>query len=112
MQINSVTGLCLTKLDVLDGLDEVKICSGYQDANGEMIEQFPVDAADYDGLTPVYDTVPGWSESTVGVQEYDALPPNAKSYIKCLEDAVGAPIDIISTGPDRKETIILRNPFE
>ena len=112
MQINSVSGLCLTKLDVLDGLDEVKICTGYEDAQGNLVERFPVDAADYEGLTPVYDTVPGWSESTFGAQSYDALPANAKSYIKRLEEAVGAPIDIISTGPDRKQTIILRNPFE
>ncbi|MDX1694083.1 MAG: adenylosuccinate synthase [Ketobacteraceae bacterium] len=112
MLINSVTGLCLTKLDVLDGLDEVKICTGYKDAEGTMIEHFPVDAADYEGLTPVYDTVPGWSESTFGIQSYDDLPVNAKSYIKRLEEAVGAPIDIISTGPDRVETIMLRNPFE
>ena len=112
MQINSVSGLCLTKLDVLDGLDEVKICTGYHDTEGNMVERFPVDAADYDGLTPVYDTVPGWDQSTVGIQSHDDLPDNAKAYIKRLEEAVGAPIDIISTGPDRKETIILRNPFE
>lgn len=112
MQINSVSGLCITKLDVLDGLDEVKICTGYVDAHGNRVDQFPVDAADYDGLTPVYETVPGWSESTFGVQSYDELPENAKSYIQRLEDAVGAPIDIISTGPDRRETMVLRNPFE
>lgn len=112
MQINSVSGLCLTKLDVLDGLDEVKICTGYEDADGNRVDVFPVDAADYDGLIPVYETVPGWSESTFGAQSYDALPANAKSYIQRLEEAVGAPIDIISTGPDRRETIILRNPFE
>lgn len=112
MQINSVTGLCLTKLDVLDGLDAVKICVGYEDGNGNPVSSFPVDAADYDGLNPVYETVPGWSESTYGVQSYDALPENAKAYIKKLEEAVGAPIDIISTGPDRVETIILRNPYE
>ncbi|MCG8313469.1 MAG: adenylosuccinate synthase [Pseudomonadales bacterium] len=111
MQINSVSGLCLTKLDVLDGLDAVKICVGYQSTAGEQVDSFPVDAADYDGLEPIYETVPGWSESTVGLQSYDALPENAKAYIKTLEQAVGAPIDIISTGPDRVETIILRNPF-
>ena len=111
MQINSVTGLCLTKLDVLDGLDAVKICVGYEDESGNKLNSFPVDAADYDGVKPVYETVAGWSESTCGVQSYDALPDNAKAYIKKLEEAVGAPIDIVSTGPDRKETIILKNPF-
>ncbi|PIE41208.1 MAG: adenylosuccinate synthase [Gammaproteobacteria bacterium] len=112
VQINSVTGLCLTKLDVLDGLETVKICVGYQDSNGNSVDSFPVDAADYDGLVPVYETVPGWSESTVGLQSFDVLPENAKAYIKKLEQAVGAPIDIVSTGPDRVETMILRHPFE
>lgn len=111
MQINSVSGLCLTKLDVLDGLDVIRICVGYQDESGRRVDAFPVDAADYDGLSPVYEDIPGWSESTFGVQSYDGLPSNAKAYVKKLEDAVGAPIDIVSTGPDRNETIILRNPF-
>ncbi len=111
MQINSVSGLCLTKLDVLDGLDTIRICVGYQDSNGNEIDAFPVDAADYDGLQPIYKDVPGWSESTYGVKTLDELPANAIEYVKTLEHAVGAPIDIISTGPDRNETIILRNPF-
>ncbi|MEZ5512003.1 MAG: adenylosuccinate synthase [Gammaproteobacteria bacterium] len=111
MQINSVSGICLTKLDVLDGLDVVRICVGYEDGKGNRVESFPVDAADYDGLQPVYEEVPGWSESTFGAKSIDDLPANAIAYIKTLEQAVGAPIDIISTGPDRVETIILRNPF-
>lgn len=111
MQINSVSGLCLTKLDVLDGLDTLRICIGYQDADGNKVDAFPVDAADYDGLQPIYEEVPGWQESTYGVQSIDKLPANALAYVKKLEEAVGAPIDIISTGPDRNETIILRNPF-
>lgn len=111
MQINSVSGLCLTKLDVLDGLDTIRICVGYQDSNGNEIDAFPVDAADYDGLQPIYKDVPGWSESTYGVKTLEELPANAIEYVKTLEHAVGAPIDIISTGPDRNETIILRNPF-
>lgn len=111
MQINSVSGLCLTKLDVLDGLDTIRICVGYQDSNGNEIDAFPVDAADYDGLQPIYKDVPGWSESTYGVKTLDELPANAIEYVKTLEHAVGAPIDIISTGPDRNETIILRHPF-
>ena len=111
MQINSVSGLCLTKLDVLDGLDTLRICIGYQDSNGNKVDAFPVDAADYDGLQPIYEEVPGWQESTYGVQSIDKLPANALAYVKKLEEAVGAPIDIISTGPDRNETIILRNPF-
>jgi len=72
----------------------------------------PVDAVDYEQVTPVYETLPGWSESTVGVRSVDALPQAARSYIARLEELVGAPIDIISTGPDREETIVLRNPFD
>jgi adenylosuccinate synthase len=112
IQINSVSSLCLTKLDVLDGLDVVRVCVGYRDAAGRHIHAFPVDAADYDGIDPVYEDVPGWQESTFGARSLDELPANAKAYIKVLEQAVGAPIDIISTGPDRNETIILRHPYD
>jgi len=111
IQINSVSGLCLTKLDVLDGLDVIRICVGYKDAQGNTLETFPVDAADFDGIEPIYEEVPGWSESTYGAQSEADLPANAIAYVKKLEQAVGAPIDIISTGPDRNETMILRNPF-
>ncbi|PCJ31742.1 MAG: adenylosuccinate synthase [Moraxellaceae bacterium] len=111
MQINSVSGLCLTKLDVLDGLDTIRICVGYQDSDGNPVDLFPVDAGDYDGLQPVYEDVPGWKESTVGVQKLEDLPAAAKSYISKIEEAVGVPIDIVSTGPDRVETIVLNNPF-
>ncbi|MBA57130.1 MAG: adenylosuccinate synthase [Pseudomonadales bacterium] len=111
MQINSVTGLCLTKLDVLDGLDTIRICVGYQDASGNKIDAFPVDAADYDGIQPIYEEMPGWKDSTYGAKSVAELPKAAVDYVKKLEEAVGAPIDIISTGPDRNETMILRNPF-
>jgi adenylosuccinate synthase len=110
VNVNSVSGLCLTKLDVLDGLDEISICVGYADQQGQQAAP-PIDAYDYEQLTPVYETVPGWHESTVGLKTLDALPENAKAYINRLEQLVGAPIDIISTGPDREETIVLRNPF-
>lgn len=110
VNINSVSGLCLTKLDVLDGLDEISICVGYADAQGNPIAN-PIDACDYEGVSPVYETVPGWSESTVGIKSMDQLPANALAYIELIEQLVGAPIDIISTGPDREETIVLRNPF-
>lgn len=111
VQINSISGLCLTKLDVLDGLDVVRICVGYEDANGKRLDAFPVDAAAFEGVKPVYEEMPGWKESTYGIKRYEDLPANAVAYIKKLEEATGAPIDIISTGPDRMETIILRNPF-
>ncbi len=110
VNINSVSGLCLTKLDVLDGLEEISICVGYTDDTGDTATN-PIDAVDYDNLRPIYESVPGWSESTVGVQSFDALPSNARAYIKRIEALVGAPIDIISTGPDREETIVLRHPF-
>ena len=110
MNINSVSGLCLTKLDVLDGLETIQICVGYADDNGSPAPN-PVDSDDYDDLHPVYEEVPGWSESTVGAKSLEELPQAARDYIKKIEEVVGAPIDIISTGPDRVETIVLRHPF-
>ena len=110
VRINSVTGLCLTKLDVLDGLESIKICVAYKHADGNDAPM-PVDSEDYEKLVPVYEEVPGWSESTLGAQSLDVLPENARAYIKRLEVLVGAPIDIVSTGPDRVETIVLRHPF-
>jgi adenylosuccinate synthase len=110
VNINSVSGLCLTKLDVLDGLESIRICTGYADAGGDPVPN-PMDSDDYDGLVPVYETVPGWSESTLGARSLDDLPSAARDYISLIEAVVGAPIDIISTGPDRVETIILHDPF-
>ncbi|MGU2525458.1 adenylosuccinate synthase [Pseudomonas aeruginosa] len=110
IEINSISGLCLTKLDVLDGLDVVRLCVGYKNADGDVLEA-PTDADSYIGLQPVYEEMPGWSESTVGAKTLEELPANARAYIKRVEELVGAPIDIISTGPDRNETIILRHPF-
>jgi len=88
----------------------VKICIGYNDRQGRPAP-LPIDAEDYEGLVPVYEAVPGWKESTLGVQKLEDLPVNARAYIRRIETVVGAPIDIISTGPDRVETIILRHPF-
>jgi adenylosuccinate synthase len=110
VQINSISGLCLTKLDVLDGLETIRICMGYLDAQGNDVPN-PVDSEDYQGLQPVYEEVPGWSESTLGAKTLEELPANARSYIDRIQEVVGAPIDIISTGPDRVETIVLRHPF-
>ncbi|MFZ5697142.1 MAG: adenylosuccinate synthase [Pseudomonadota bacterium] len=110
IEINSVSGLCLTKLDVLDGLDVVRICTGYRNADG-IVTASPTDADSYEGLEPIYEDMPGWQQSTVGAKRLEDLPIAARSYIKRLEETVGAPIDIISTGPDRVETIILRHPF-
>jgi adenylosuccinate synthase len=110
-EINSISGICLTKLDVLDGLETIRICVGYKDRNGEVLVDAPTDADSYDGLQPVYEEMPGWSESTVGAKSLDELPVNARAYIKRLEELIEAPVDIISTGPDRNETIVLRHPY-
>ena len=111
IEINSISGLCLTKLDVLDGLETIRICVGYKDQNGNLLVDAPTDADSYLGLQPVYEKVPGWSESTVGAKTLAELPANALAYIKRVEELVGAPIDIVSTGPDRNETIVLRHPY-
>lgn len=110
IQINSVSGICLTKLDVLDGMDTVKVCVGYRTADGEL-QRPPIGCDSYEGIEPVYEELPGWKESTVGLTSLDQLPPNARAYIQFLEEQIEAPIDIISTGPDRVETIVLRHPF-
>lgn len=110
IEVNSISGLCLTKLDVLDGLETVRICVGYRNTEGELTEA-PTDADSYIGLEPIYEEMPGWSESTVGARSMDELPANARAYIARIQELVGAPIDIISTGPDRNETITLRHPF-
>lgn len=110
IEINSISGICLTKLDVLDGLETIRICVAYKDQNGNVIDA-PTDADSYVGLEPVYEEMPGWSESTFGVKSLEELPANARAYIKRVEALIGAPIDIISTGPDRNETIVLRHPF-
>jgi adenylosuccinate synthase len=111
VNINSISGLCLTKLDVLDGLEEISVCVAYEDESGNTATN-PIDAVDYENLRPVYETLPGWSESTVGLKRMEDLPANALAYIERLQELVGAPIDIVSTGPDREETIVLRNPFD
>ncbi len=109
--LNSLTGLCLTKLDVLDELEEVKICVGYR-KNGEQIFSSPMAADDYEGIEPIYETMPGWKQSTFGVKKLEDLPQEARNYINRLAEITGVPVDIISTGPDRDETIILRDPFD
>ncbi|MAV72707.1 MAG: adenylosuccinate synthase [Halieaceae bacterium MED-G27] len=110
VNINSISGICLTKLDVLDGLDTISVCVSYTDKEGIAISG-PSDSLSYDSLVPVYEELAGWEESTVGAKSIEQLPENARAYIARLEALVGAPIDIVSTGPDREETIVLRDPF-
>ncbi|MCW8910198.1 MAG: adenylosuccinate synthase [Gammaproteobacteria bacterium] len=110
-QVNSITGLCITKLDVLDGLEKLQICTGYE-YEGKILDLPPVGADAIEKCKPIYEEMPGWSESTVGKRSLDDLPANAKAYLKRLEEIVDVPVDIVSTGPERDETIVLRNPYE
>ena len=111
IQLNSFTGLCVTKLDVLDGLKIVKICTGYR-VNGQVMSVPPLETDMFEQCEPVYVELPGWSESTARCRNFSELPENAQKYLLYVEELAGVPIDIISTGSDRKDTIILRNPFE
>lgn len=106
VQLNSVSGICLTKLDVLDGLESIKICTAYQDAEGNKLS-LNTDSEHFDKVIPVYEEMPGWSESTFGAKSVDALPEAARNYIARLEALTETTVDIISTGPDRVETIVL-----
>ncbi|QMT41452.1 adenylosuccinate synthase [Neisseria shayeganii] len=111
IQINGISGMCITKLDVMDGIEEIKIGVGYTLADGSTTDILPFGSEAVAGCTPIYETLPGWSESTVGIKSFDALPENAKAYLKRIEEVCGAPIAIVSTGPDRAETILLQHPF-
>lgn len=110
VRINSISGICLTKLDVLDGLKEVNICTGYQHKDGTDAG-IPMHADDFENIVPVYESMPGWTQVTVGAQNLADLPQEARNYIKRIEELTGAPVDIVSTGPDRVETIVLRHAF-
>jgi adenylosuccinate synthase len=110
VQINSISGLCITKLDVLDGLDTIRVCVDYQTPEGlQGVARFASEY--YADIKPVYEEIPGWQDSTLGIRRFDDLPEAAKVYLRRIEEAVGVSIDIISTGPDREETIVLKDPF-
>jgi adenylosuccinate synthase len=110
-QMNSLSGLCVTKLDVLDGLDSLNVCTGYR-FQGEATDTPPVGADAIADCEPIYEKLPGWQDTTTGVSRLEDLPENARRYLDRIAELVGAPIDIISTGPDRDETIVLRHPFD
>jgi adenylosuccinate synthase len=111
IQLNGVSGLCITKLDVLDGAEALKICVGY-DMDGTLSEILPVGAEELARCVPVYEEMPGWQESTLGVKAHDKLPKAARAYLARVEKLCGVPIDIISTGPERDETIVMRHPYQ
>jgi len=111
IQLNGVSGLCITKLDVLDGVESVKLCTGYE-IEGRRSDILPVGAEELALCVPVYEEMPGWMESTVGVKTHDGLPKAARDYLARIEALCGVPVDIISTGPDREETIVRRHPFD
>ncbi len=109
-QLNSLTGICLTKLDVLDGLDKIGLCTAYV-INGQSVTTAPLGAEQYAACTAVIEYMPGWTTSTAGITDYQQLPDNAKAYIARIEALIGVKVTILSTGPDRNETIILEHPF-
>ena len=111
VQLNGVSGLCVTKLDVLDGFDEIRICTAYR-LDGEVLDAPPLDAHDWERLEPVYETFPGWQESSRGASTMEELPADARAYLQQMEALVGAPVHIVSTGPDRSENIVIRYPFD
>lgn len=110
IQLNSLSGLCMTKLDVMDKLPSVRICTAYQLGN-KTITTLPTEVTEVAACQPIYEDLPGWQTSTVGVKSFAALPDNAKKYLLRIEELAGIPIDIISTGPDRNQTLVLRHPF-
>ena len=110
IHINSVSGICLTKLDVLDGLKTVKVCTSYKGVDAKSMSCL-MNFDSYDSLEPVYEELPGWSEPTFGAKSLEELPENARNYIRFIEEKIEAPVDIVSTGPDREETIVLNHPF-
>ncbi len=109
-QINGLSGLCITKLDVLDGLETLRICTGYK-IDGRMTDILPYGADSIAHCEPIFEDHAGWSETTYGVKAWDGLPKNAQTYLKRIEQLVGTPIDLVSTGPDREETVVVKHPF-
>ncbi len=109
-QVNGLSGLCITKLDVLDGIETLQLCTGYE-LDGEQIDILPLGADEIARCKPIYEMLEGWTDSTVGVTHYDRLPVNARLYLQRIEQVTGVPVDIISTSPDRDHTIMMRHPY-
>jgi adenylosuccinate synthase len=111
IQLNGVSGLCVTKLDVLDGVETLRLCVGYR-LDQAISDILPVGAETLERCEPVYEDIPGWQQSTVGLTDFTQLPLNAQRYLKRMEEICGVPIDVVSTGPGREETIVRRQPFD
>tara|TARA_B100000700_G_scaffold71271_1_gene79274 strand:- start:41517 stop:42818 length:1302 start_codon:yes stop_codon:yes gene_type:complete len=111
VDLNGMTDICLTKMDVLDELDEIKVCIAYKTKNGDIIKDFPSVEEDFEGLEPIYETLKGWNKKTYGISKYNDLPQEFLQYIKFIETYIGTKVTIISTSPDRKDTIILKEMF-
>jgi adenylosuccinate synthase len=109
-QVNGLSGLCITKLDVLDGIEHLQLCTGYE-LDGETTDILPLGADEIARCKPIYETMEGWTDSTVGVTDYDKLPVNARLYLQGIEQVTGVPIAMISTSPDRDHTIMMRHPY-
>jgi adenylosuccinate synthase len=109
-QINGLSGLCITKLDVLDGLETIRVCTGYR-IDGKVVDVLPYGADRIELCQPIFEDHPGWSDSTYGVKSWEGLPKNAQAYLKRVEELVGVAIALVSTGPDRQETIVVHHPF-
>jgi adenylosuccinate synthase len=109
-QVNGLSGLCITKLDVLDGIDVLQLCTGYM-LDGELVDILPMGADDIARCVPVYESIEGWTDSTVGVTDYAKLPQSAQRYLRRIEEVTGVPIAMVSTSPDRDHTIMLRHPY-
>ena len=109
-QVNGLSGLCITKLDVLDGIEELKLCTGYE-LDGVVVDILPMGADEISRCKPIYESMPGWTQTTVGVTDYAKLPVNARRYLQRIEQVTGVPVDMISTSPDRDHTIMMRHPY-
>jgi len=109
-QVNGLSGLCITKLDVLDGLKELKLCTSYE-LDGKIVDILPMGADDIARCKPIYESIEGWTDSTVGVTQFDKLPVNARLYLQRIEHITGVPIHLVSTSPDRDHTILMHHPF-
>ena len=111
VRTSGINGIALTKLDILDGFDEIKICTGYR-LDGATIDYLPASQAQQARVEPIYETIEGWSDATSGARSWKDLPAQAIKYVRRVEELIGAPVALVSTSPEREDTILVQNPFE